>query len=73
MKRKKMKLIINISLIVLCVICVGVFIFAYPRLKRAMDALNEIRRPPTTEKTPANKIPDSGTLRCSALIPAMTI
>lgn len=42
-----MKLIINISLIVLCVICVGVFIFAYPRLKRAMDALNEIDRDTT--------------------------
>lgn len=55
-KRKKIKLIINICLIVLCVACVGTFIYAYPRLKKITSGLGKIDRDdPAVEKTEGEK------------------
>ena len=42
MNKRKLKLGINIALIVLCVVCVGVFAYAYPRLSRLRSALKNI-------------------------------
>lgn len=42
-KRQKIRFSINCVLIFLCILCIGVFVYAYPRLKRVSESVGMIK------------------------------
>ena len=62
MNKRKLKLGINIALILLCLVCVGIFAYAYPRISRIKNAISKMEQDDiaSTSEEPVDGEQDTG-------------